>query len=173
MKRRTEPHRRWPNRRESLALALLVVGSVIAGGCSGGPTPSEWIEAAAQANRLADQALAAGEIETARAALVSIIEAPVPERLALEDRRIVRQDMACRLAELEIDRENPDEALRWVQVGLEEGVADDLFTANLHLVNGRALEMLGRDQEAAQAYYQALLINEILLQQSLGRQEEP
>jgi hypothetical protein len=59
-------------------------------------------------------------------------------------------------------------AWRRARRGLSLGKALDVFTANLWLVRGEALEALGRDSEAAASYYAALEIDNALLQGVLG-----
>ncbi len=96
----------------------------------------------------------------------------VPPRMASEDRRVILQDLFWRLAQVELQAGQPQAALQWAHQGLKLRQKEDLFTANLFVARGRAKEMLGRDRESAHDYFEALKINETLLQRTLNSQEE-
>lgn len=100
-------------------------------------------------------------------ALVRMAEAtfvPAGERTAA---RPYRQDAYYQLARTS---EDPAEQLELANDGLSLG-GDDLFVANLLAVKGRALEALGRVDEAPAVYHRALLINEQLLNELLNEIE--
>jgi len=153
--------------------ALLALATLPA--CSGEERSDarRWVESAEAAHRAADEAIARGELDEARAALLGPFEAEPPEGVAERDRRVVRQDLAFRLAEVELEAEVPEAALRWVERGLELGRGEDLFTANLLVARGRANEALGREREAAADYFEALEINDALLRRTLEEEEGP
>lgn len=143
------------------ALALVVA-------CSGRTGTSDWIQRAEAAHHDADRLLPLGDVAAARTTLRTAVEAPVPDGTGPRDARIVRQDLYCRLASLEVDRANPEEAVRWATTGLSLGRGEDVFTANLEIVRGRALERLGDANGASRDYHDALVVTEALLDLSLG-----
>ena len=151
-------------RRAPILLAL----ALLAGGCAATVSPDEWIEAAAEAHERADKGLSAAEWDFARFSLMRVVESAAPAGLAVEDERAIREDTLFRLAHIELTRGQADAALEWANQGLDLGDGNDLFAANLHISRGHALERLGRDAEAAQAYHRALAINERLLARVLG-----
>lgn len=152
--------------------AWLVVLVFVAGCGNGDADAAAWISHASSASRTADEALARGDADAARAALQAIVSAEVPSSVADRDRRVLRADAFYRLAEIELSGGSPTEALGLADRGLAEGRAEDLFTANLLVARGRALEAVGRDADAAEEYHAALLINEALLREALGRRGE-
>lgn len=116
---------------------------------------------------------AAGWVGRMRAAqteaqIAAALQTPVPEGIAAEDRRVVRQDLHARLAELQIARGDHAAAERTATRGLNEGTARDVFRASLLIARGRAREALGEDREAADDYYEALRIDEELLNRIMG-----
>jgi hypothetical protein len=80
----------------------------------------------------------------------------------------VHQDLLFRIARAELARGRSTEALAVADRGLALGPARDLFTANLLVARGEALEKLGRGPQAASAYFEALEINRKLLHDALG-----
>lgn len=135
-------------------------------GCAG--DAASWIRDVRAASAEADAAEARGDAAAAARALERITEGEVPEAVAAEDARVVRQDAFARLAQLRLDRGDPVAALADVDRGLVLGEREDLFTANLWAMRGRALEAAGRDREAARDYHRALIIHEALLDRALG-----
>lgn len=151
-----------------LALLLfLAAGCARADEARTGGEASAWIEAAKDAHREADAKIAAGDRAAARDALARAFDVAPPPSIAPEDRRVVRQDLAYRLAELALSEEDARTAKEWADRGLEQGRAGDVFTANLLIVRGRAREMLGDDRAAVDDYFEALEINEALLRRTL------
>lgn len=126
-----------------------------------------WIARAAEANETADRARAAGDLERARDALRAAAEPRPPDGVDTRDARIVRQDLYFRLAELELEAGSPQASLRFADAGLALGRDDDVFTANLHIARGRALEALGREVDATVDYHEALKIDDVLLRRTL------
>ena len=149
-----------------VALGLLV--ALLVSGCAAQVEPDEWISAAAEAHERADKGLSAAEWDFARFSLIRVVESRAPAGLAAEDERAVRQDTLFRLSEIELLQGRAEGALEWANQGLDLGDGNDLFAANLHISRGRALERLGQELEAAQAYHRALKINEQLLARVLG-----
>ncbi len=135
-------------------LALAVVG------CA--PTPeAEWLAAAQAAHGSAD----GGE---GRAALEDFLARSVPAGVQSDDARVVRQDAAYRLARVMLAEGDAEAAETVATSALEEGEKEDVFTANLYVVRGQALEALGRPVRATMDYHDALLINEVLLEAALA-----
>jgi hypothetical protein len=153
----------------ALSVRIVLVALVaLASGCGDGDEVARWVGQVREASVEADRAIAEGDVEAARAALVGLVEAETPRGVAPDDRRVVVADAAYRLAELALSERDAEAALRWADRGLAQGRPPDLFTANLLVARGRALEALGRDVDAAAEYHAALLINEVLLQEALG-----
>jgi hypothetical protein len=150
------------------AFLALVSALALATACSGRADASAWIERGEAAHHDADRLLAQGDVAGARAALRAAAEAPVPEAASPGDARIVRQDIYSRLATLEAEHAEPKEAVRWATRGLSLGRGEDVFTANLEIVRGRALERLGDASGASRDYHDALVVTEALLDLSLG-----
>jgi len=157
--------------RAPATLALLAAGLWLSA-CARSGTAQEFVDATRSAHQRADQALAAGEWDTARHALRRLAERAAPADLAARDERVVRQDALFRLAELELTAGRPAAALAWVDQGLRLGAGDDVFATNLYVARGHALEQLGRSTEAVRAYGQAQEISTTLLERALGGQEE-
>lgn len=130
-----------------------------------------WVGAARGAHAAADAALERGDHDAARTALRAAWDRPAPPAVSTEDVRVVKQDLAYRLAEVELGAGEPARALAWTDRGLEQGRARDLFTANLLVARGRAQEALGNETEAAGSYFEALEINDDLLRRTLGEGE--
>ena len=76
------------------------------------------------------------------------------------------------LASIDLDDARPESPLEHSEAGRALGRGQDVFTANLHVTPGRALEATGREVEAADAYFEALEINDALLRQMLDRSDE-
>jgi hypothetical protein len=150
------------------AFVALVSALVLVPACSGRTAASGWIERAEAAHHDADRLLAQGDVAGARNALRTFAESDVPKNARAEDARIVRQDLYCRLATLESEHGEPREGVRWATTGLSLGRGEDVFTANLEIVRGRALEHLGDANGASRDYHDALVITETLLDLSLG-----
>ena len=144
---------RWP------CLALMLC-SVVLGACA--PSPEkEWVEAA----RVAD----GPELQPK---LQAFLDRPVPQGIHRDDARVLRHDAAYRLSRLALGRGEPEAAERIATAALEEGRAEDVFTANLLVARGQALEALGRPVRATLDYHDALLINEALLEAALREPDE-
>lgn len=163
----------------TLALAWLALASTIAGcamegdgGPRGAASPSSWVEGAARANRTADQAIARNDLDAARTALTQALGAEVPRGVSPEDARVVRMDLLFRLSDVELRDGNAARAADRADEGLNLGAHDDVFTANLLVARGKAREALGREREAAGDYFDALEINEKLLEGALGQGTE-
>ena len=131
----------------------------------GGP---EWLPQLEAAHRTADQASARSDFAEARRALTEAIALRPSQAMTAGERRVLTQDLHYRLAEVELASGQPLEAQRAASRGLALGRHDDLFTANLLVVRGRALEATGAERESATDYYEALRINDRLLRQELG-----
>ena len=144
--------RAWP------LVSWLLAGAVA--GC--GPTPeARWLAAAQAAHENVDE-------KERRAALDAFLARPVPAGIQRDDARVVRQDAAYRLARLMLAEGDPEGAETIATSALAEGAKDDVFTANLYVVRGQALEALGHPVRATMDYHDALLINERLLEAALA-----
>jgi hypothetical protein len=139
---------------------------VLVAGCSHAAAPAGWLERAREAHQNADTALLRGDLDGGRNALREFVDAPLPNRIALEDRRVVLQDALYRLADIELRDRHPQAALAWADRGLALG-GRDVFYANLLVARGHAREDLGEELWAATDYHDALVINDELLQQVL------
>jgi hypothetical protein len=149
-----------------LALALSVAGCDL-------PSGGAWLGAAAAAHRSADEALARGDRPAARAALSAFAEAPRPPGVPPDDRRVVVQDVYFRLSVLALEEGDAAAGLTWADRGLLAGREADVFTANLHVARGKALEAQGDAVAAAVDYLAAQRINERLLERLLERALAP
>lgn len=144
-------------------LPIVLLSLAALAGCAEDAAPADWMGEARAAHARADEALEREDRGAAREALEAFFEAEVPGRVAKEDARVVRQDVAFRLSRLALEAGEADAALRWADEGLNEGRGGDVFTANLLVARGRALEAKGEAVEAAAAYHDALRINDALL----------
>jgi len=88
---------------------------------------------------------------------------PLPAGVRAEHRRVVHQDLLFRIARAELGAGRFEPALAAADRGLALGRAVDLFTANLLVARGEALEKVGQRAAAASAYFEALQINQKLL----------
>jgi len=118
------------------------------------------------AHARADAALAHGNRAGARALLQAALEQRVPSEIAAEHLHALQQDLWFRLSRITLD-DDPEQALLQAERGLALGRHEDLFSANLLVARGRALQALGRDTEAASSYHEALALDERLLQAAL------
>jgi len=143
--------------RHSLLLAWLLA---VATACAPSPE-AEWLAAAQSAH---------GDVETGEggAALEDFLARSVPAGVQSDDARVVRQDAAYRLARLLLAGGDAAEAEAVANAALDEGDKEDVFTANLYVVRGQALEAQGRPVRATMDYHDALLINEVLLEAALA-----
>jgi len=139
-------------------LSLLCLG-LVGHSCSHQSRSDSWLTQAGLANQPSHQT---------RPQLERLLAEPLPAAWSARDARLVKQDIHFRLACLDLDAQKPQAALTRADAGLALGQHSDLFTANLLIARGQALENLHRDLEAAEAYHQALQINEILLAQALA-----
>lgn len=128
------------------------------------PSPeAEWLAAAQSAH---------GDVGDGGAALGDFLARSVPAGVQSDDARVVRQDAAYRLARLLLADGDAAEAERVASAALDEGEKEDVFTANLYVVRGQALEAQGRPVRATMDYHDALLINEVLLEAALDEGDD-
>jgi hypothetical protein len=142
--------------------ALFVLAS-----CSSKEDAGDFFSRAESANREADRRLSSGDPASARAILRDATDAKVPSGARAGDARAVRQDLLYRLASLELGAGHAREAVASATEGLDLGRSKDVFTSNLLIVRGRALEQLGDPRGASRDYHDALLVTEALLDRSL------
>lgn len=124
----------------------------------------DYVRSIELAHQLADRAVEPNE---ARRLLERARDEAVPATLPAEDRRRVLSDLQFRLAVLALDTHEPARALQEAKRGLSHGLAVDVFTANLRIVEARAQEGLGARADAARAYADAMTIHERLLDDAL------
>jgi hypothetical protein len=155
--------------KQAVSVILLVLVAALLGGCSATRGTEDWVTQAESAHHVADERIGQGDIDGARNALRSATESKAPKGTNPEDARVVRQDLYYRLAALELSQNKPNDAERWASVGLELGRGTDVFTANLFIARGKALERRGDASGASRDYHDALLITEALLDKSLGK----
>jgi predicted negative regulator of RcsB-dependent stress response len=154
--------------KRAAAICLLFFAAAISA-CNATRGAEDWVTEAESAHHIADERLGQGDVDGARNALRAATEREVPKTANAEDARVVRQDLYYRLAALELTQDRPDQALRWASIGLDLGEGTDVFTANLYIVRGKALERRGDASGASRDYHDALLITEALLDKSLGK----
>lgn len=153
-----------------IAVTLVALGLA---GCAARSDPEDWVTRTEGAHQTADERLGQGDVDGARSALRSATETAVPKGTNAEDARVVKQDLYYRLAALELAQNRTDEAIRWATTGLDLGRGSDVFTANLHIARGKALERRGDASGASRDYHDALLITEALLDKTLGDEKKP
>ena len=159
-----------PTLRWGRPAALLLVACAAAGcGVRSSTATRAWVAGVVEASASADKARARGDLALARGVLEGIAGGPVPDGVAVADGRAVRMDAYFRLAVIELDDSRPAAARAWAEQGLALGAGRDVFTANLHLARGRALEALGVDLEASASYHRALVVTEALLGAALDQ----
>jgi tetratricopeptide (TPR) repeat protein len=126
-----------------------------------------WVESVRSAHAAADADLQAGKLDKALVELQAAALAPAPVQIHPKHLRVVRQDLWFRVAQLELRAKRPELAFAYANQGLTFGRENDVFTANLLIARGEALEATGHDTEAAASYYDALQINAALLRTAL------
>ena len=153
--------------RHLVARTFVYGAFALALGSCGPDEAGRWIEEAHASSEAAAAAERAGDLEAEQAALEQIVASEPPSGVAPDDARIVRQDAYERLAHVFERRGDAQSALRQIELGLDLGESQDIFTANLLVRRGRILEMRGLDLDAAGAYHEALMIHEALLEAAL------
>jgi hypothetical protein len=160
--------------RQIVAVSLLCA-LAFACGCGAeepaGLDAAAWVQEVRSAHAAADAALQAGQAQAALERLNAALSLPVPADVQAEHHRVVHQDLLFRVAQAQLQVGHSGEAWATADRGLGLGTAQDLFTANLLIARGQALEAEHRDTEAAASYYEALVINRVLLGAALGRRE--
>jgi hypothetical protein len=144
---------------------------LLVGGCSQPPPPAAdpWIARVAAVNRQADRLLDADDAARARELLRALVSTERPGGPLDEDRRLMLQDCYFRLARLALAGRDPAQALSDAETGLAYQTAPSLFAANLLVARGAAHEALNEPRAAAEDYHQALLMNEALLREAVGK----
>lgn len=138
----------------------------LAAGCAAAtPEARSFVEAARAAHGEADE----DQSPAGDAALTAFLSAPVPEGVAAEDARALRQDAAYRLGRRLLGRGEAGAAEAVADRGLEDA-AMDVLTASLFVLRGEARETQGQLREAAADYSEALRVNERLLERALARE---
>ena len=155
----------------NLRAAWFLVLCTFLGACGTASDPAGWLDRAAEAHERADRAIGSNDLDTARAALLEVLHPSSSLAIDDEDLRIVRQDLYFRLAGLELAEAAPEKALHWANEGLTLGAREDIFTANLLVVRGQANQALGNDHGAAQDFFEAQRINQVLLRSVLEAEE--
>lgn len=150
------------NRRSCIALATLAFAAFSVG--CGDDASATWLAQVRAAHASAD---ATRDVAVAERALREAFEREVPTGVAHEDARVVRQDLAYRLASIALEDDRAEDARGYADRGLALGAATDVFTANLYVVRGQAREALGDAVGAAGDYHEALIVNEALLDRVL------
>ena len=151
-------------------LLMFVLG--LSQSCAYKSDSGKWIREAQAANSSADQSIARGNFVAARTSLQEVLAKPTPASLPDQDVIIVKQDILFRLAALELHAGKPKAALNWSEQGLSLSQKHDLFTANLLVAKGNALQALGNGVDAVAEFHKALKINEKLLNQALDNGSE-
>jgi hypothetical protein len=139
--------------------------------CSREPPGARWFDSVQESSGLAEERLAAGDVAGAREALDAGLAVP-PAGAPSEDVRLVHRDLLYRLAMLDLESKRFAEARQGADRGLAFGRETNVFTANLLVVRGKALEGEGDASGASRDYHEALLINERLLGAALTEESE-
>ncbi len=84
--------------------------------------------------------------------------------------RWVEQDLLARSAQLWLDSEQPSRALAACASGLELSEEVSVPAATLWMVQGKAHEQLGDKARAVESYHRALVMNQELMNRSLGEE---
>jgi hypothetical protein len=142
---------------------IFLIAALVLAGCNPTWPVDELVRGHAEVDRLLD----AKDPQGARSVLENMLASPALEKMGAEEKRIVIHDLSSRLAETQLLLGDAAGALAAVDRALAFGSKTDVFTANLHVAAGRALETLGRSSEAAERYHHALRINEALLEKEL------
>ena len=137
-------------------------------GCSQ-PPAAGWAIEVAQAHRDADARLDAGDPAGARARLLALVAAQAAVVTTEPPHRLALQDTYFRLSQLALAAHDPGRALADADAGLALGDAPHLFVANLLVARAAAREATGIPRAAAADYHRALIMNETLLAEALGR----
>lgn len=148
------------------AFGLFVVG-IFATCQSSRPESTRWLESIQASHRSADDRLLSRETAAARATLVTAWDTPPPTTIAAEDARVVRQDIAYRLARIDMAEGRNQDALTWARKGLALGRNASVETANLLIVSGHVNQRIGNEQQAIVDLHDALVINDTLLTRAL------
>jgi len=156
--------------RQYVLLALLSCVALLAS-CARSSS-EEWVGEAEQAHAVADRAQTPEQRQQAGEALERVLESARSRGLKTEAALAVQQDVYYRLAELALADGKADVALRWTREGLALGEQASVFSANLWISQGRAHEALGDKAAASEAYFEALKVNEVLFERSLGDDPE-
>ena len=154
------------------APSLVLTGLLsLAGGCSRTPRPAAdpWIAEVAAVNRQVDRFLDADDAPRARELLRTLVSGERPGAPLDEERRLALEDCYFRLARLALAVRDPVQALSDAERGLAYQTAPSLFAANLLVARGAAHEALNDPRAAADDYHPALLMNEALLREAVGR----
>lgn len=143
------------------SVVTLLLLALLFSACADGQA-GPWVAAVERANADADKAIAKRNLPVAIQALTQAVGLD-PSGVASADLRAVRADLFFRIAELELARGYPATARTRADQGLALGTPDDVYTANLYIVRGRANEALNVKRAAIDDYHRALVINEALL----------
>lgn len=111
----------------------------------------------------------AARTDRERDAAISALRAELPEVSPAAGVGLVWlfQDLSSRISSLELQQGRPDEALRAAEAGLSVSKTASVPLSNLYIARARVFERLAKKNEAAEAYYQALLVNEQLMRDAL------
>jgi tetratricopeptide (TPR) repeat protein len=149
---------RWPT--------LCWLACVALGACQERDEGPAWVGAVESAHSAADRARSPDERQTARRALEDAYT-EVPQ--SSDPRQSwVRQDLCVRIGESALDAGQALEALSWAEKGLALSSILNVSRADLLGLKGRALEALGRKEEAASTLHEALVANQALMERALN-----
>jgi len=163
----------------ALALALAALATPWVLGCNssedapavGTPVLSQevgsWLARVGEAHRQLDRARDSSEVEAAKRRLEQIVDETPPDALATEHWAEVRQDIAGRLSKLALDRGDPRGARSWADRGLDFRREPSVFRANLFIARANAERALGNADAASASLFEALKVNQQLLEVEL------
>jgi tetratricopeptide (TPR) repeat protein len=152
-------------------LVLACLGLVGCGRAS--PEALDYLDHQRSLQTLADQAVAEGRLGDAHTALGTAARLRAPTGMDPAEVAALQRDACLRLANLDLQRGQAEQALRSAQRGLDLAPSRDLFTAGLLVARGKAEEALDRDSEAIADYHAAQIIDEALLAAEAADGGEP
>lgn len=126
---------------------------------------AQWANAVRDAHKRADDATTQTQRNDAITALRNAVQAAPPPNSA--KRQWALQDLHFRLAQTLVDDGQLREAQVVIAQGLQLTPEPSVTRANLLALQGKVYELEGKAEQAARALHEALLINEVLLEQAL------
>jgi tetratricopeptide (TPR) repeat protein len=124
-------------------------------------------KATLEAHKLAQAATNDEQRQSAATALGRLAESL--KKVGTPSSTLLAQDALCEFALLFLDMGRYLEGLARAEQGIELSEAPSIFLANLYLTRAEAYQLLERHDEAPAALFEALNVNQHLMQRSLGK----